>query len=95
MCLEDNVPRVQGHAAAAITNFVEGMKKESIKGYLTNLLTILYGLIKNGISIVKENVISALAAIAQTAQDEFKAYYKEFVSLLLEILQKYEDYCYR
>ena len=32
--LDDKIPRVASHAAAALTNFVEGFSEEDIKIYL-------------------------------------------------------------
>jgi len=94
-CLRDPIPRVHGHAAAAITNFVEGMSSVILKPYLTNLLTNFYEMIQKGISIVKENAISALAATAESAQDEFRFYYRDFIGLLFKILETHNSNEYR
>lgn len=51
--LDDQVPRVVSHAAAAITNFVENMEIEDINQYLQSILTKNFNLLKNSISIVK------------------------------------------
>lgn len=51
--LKDNVPRVVSHSAAALTNFLEGMKWEQVQGSLTDLITFLLGHISTGISLVK------------------------------------------
>ena len=94
-CLRDPIPRVHGHAAAAITNFVEGMSSIILKPYLTNLLSQFYVMLQTGISIVKENVISAVAATAEAAQEEFRYYYKKFVELLFDIIQTHKGHEYR
>lgn len=36
--LSDSVPRVVSHAAAALTNFVEGMTLDEFKPYIEQLL---------------------------------------------------------
>ncbi len=94
-CLHDPIPRVHAHAAAAITNFVEGMSSIILKPYLTSLLTQFYEMIRNGISIVKENAISALAATAESAKEEFRFYYKNFIALLFNILKTHNSNEYR
>ena len=94
-CLQDPIPRVHAHAAAAITNFVEGMSSFILKPYLTTLLTHFHEMIQNGISIVKENVISAVAATAEAAQEDFKYYYKNFIDLMFKILETHNSNEYR
>lgn len=93
--LSDPVPRVHAHAAAAVTNFLEGMNSCLLKPHLTNLMNKLYFLIMNGISLVKENAISALAAAAQSSREEFCYYYENFVSLLFSILENYSSNQFR
>lgn len=93
--LSDPVPRVHAHAAAAITNFIEGMNSFLLKPHLTSLMNKLYFLIMNGISLVKENAISALAAAAQSSRENFCYYYENFVSLLFKILENYNGVQYR
>lgn len=93
--LDDPVPRVHGHACAAITNFLEGMNSLLLKPYLTNLLNKIYFLIMNGISLVKENAISTLAAAAESAKEEFCLYYENFIKLLFNILENFHSVQYR
>jgi hypothetical protein len=72
--LNDPVPRVVSHAAAALTNFVEGMNLEQFKPYIQQLLSKLCSLLVNNesnISIVKENAIAAIAASSEAAGQEF------------------------
>ena len=68
------VPRVMSHVGAALTNFVEGMK-ESVELYLTPLLENSCKLLTGTISIVKENIISVIAAAAEAAGPLFNNFF--------------------
>ena len=69
------VPRVISHVAAALTNFVEGMKCD-ISPYLSTLLENSCQLLNNSISIIKENVVSVIAAAAEAATSLFVPYFE-------------------
>lgn len=62
LLLRDPVPRVSAHAAAALTNFLEGMTQEQIGGQLNELMEILLNMSYNGISLVKESALSAISS---------------------------------
>jgi len=61
--LNDQVPRVVSHSAAALTNFLEGMKWEQVQGSLQQLVTLLLEHIGKGISLVKESCLSAISSV--------------------------------
>ena len=84
--LEDPVPRVQSHAAAAITNFVEQMDEEVIKPYLPNILDKSTKLLQSSISIVKETVLAALAATSEACKNQLHPYYNGLMELLFTIM---------
>jgi hypothetical protein len=87
--LNDPVPRVVSHAAAALTNFVEGMTLDEFKPYIQQLLEKLCSLLVNdpkNISIVKENAIAAIAASSEAASKEFTAFYPEVSTFLFNML---------
>lgn len=87
--LFDQIPRVQSHAAAAITNFVEGMEKENLKNYITPIMQKCFELAQTSISICKENAISAIAATSEAAGDYFKPYFKDSVPILFDMIKKH------
>jgi CRISPR/Cas system endoribonuclease Cas6 (RAMP superfamily) len=58
----DPVPRVVSHSAAALTNFLEGMKFEQIQGSLELLVSLLLHHTVNGISLVQESALSAMSS---------------------------------
>ena len=87
--LFDPIPRVQSHAAAAITNFVEGMQKETLNNYITPIMQKCFELAQNNISICKENAISAIAATSEAAGELFRPYFKESVPILFEMIKKH------
>ena len=49
----DTVPRVVSHSAAALTNFLEGMKFEQIDGLFDKLVTLLLQHIVTGMSLLQ------------------------------------------
>lgn len=51
--LQDPIPRVVSHAAACLTNFLEGMKIEKASEYLDKLMEMLIYHATSGISLVK------------------------------------------
>lgn len=93
--LKDPIPRVQAHAAASVTNFVEGMASLALRPYLTSLLTQFFNMIRDGSSLVKENAVSALAATAEASQEDFQGYFKQFVELLFETINSHRSNEYR
>lgn len=74
--LNDPVPRVQAHAAAALTNFFEGCSEEIVVNYIQAIMPKLCELIQNGISIIKENAVTALASLAEAAKENFGPHFE-------------------
>jgi hypothetical protein len=81
----DAVPRVVSHSAAALTNFLEGMKFEQIASRLDLLVNLLLGLSINGISLVKESALSAISSTVEIA----KNHYEPYLNKTLEVLFSY------
>lgn len=81
----DPVPRVVSHSAAALTNFLEGMKFEQVAPQLELLVTLLLNLAVNGISLVKESALSALSSTVEIAKEK----YHPFLNRTLEVLFAY------
>jgi hypothetical protein len=73
--LDDPVPRVQAHACAAMTNFFEGTDENIIVQYVGVIMPKLCNLIQIGISIIKENAVTALASLAEAAKEQFVQFY--------------------
>jgi len=69
--LDDPVPRVQAHACAALTNFFEGCSEDIVVNYVQVIMPKLCQLIQIGISIIKENAVTALASLAEAAKEQF------------------------
>ena len=85
--LSDNVPRVLSHVLAAITNFLEGLDKELIKGYLESILNAIFPFVQQGISLVRENALSAIAAAAESAREYYRPYFEKSVPIIYEIMK--------
>lgn len=79
-------PRVQSHAAAAVINFTENCTSEIISGYLDGLLSKLLALLQNGQRIVQEQAITAIASVADCAEQLFRPYYAMTMPMLKQIL---------
>ncbi|PRP88441.1 hypothetical protein PROFUN_03158 [Planoprotostelium fungivorum] len=79
-------PRVQGHAAAAVINFCESASPSLLEPYLRTLLHKLYVLFMGGKVLVQEQVVTAVAAIADAAKGNFIEYYDTFMPVLKSVL---------
>jgi hypothetical protein len=87
VALKDPVNRVVSHSAAALTNFLEGIEYSKVEPTMDQLVSHLLLLATNGISIVKESALSALASAAELAGEAFVKYYDASVSVLFNILE--------
>ncbi|XP_060518606.1 importin-5 [Cylas formicarius] len=96
MLLDDNSnPRVQAHAGAAMVNFAEDCPKHILSGYLEPLMAKLEGiltskvkeLLEKGTKLVLEQVVTTIASIADTAEDEFVTYYDRLMPCLKYIIE--------
>lgn len=68
---DENNPRVQSHAAAAIINFCDHCESNIMEPFLPVLLQKLDHLLKQGKMIVLEQAITAVAAIADCVKSKF------------------------
>ncbi|CAD8128052.1 unnamed protein product [Paramecium sonneborni] len=90
----EDVPRVNSHILAALTNFVEGTEK-GIEAYLPNLIQLSIKFLNNGISIEKENAISVIAATAESSKLSFIPYVNELLPILFKIFSTHQTKQYR
>lgn len=93
--LDDPVPRVVSHAAAALTNFIEGFEEQDANIYLKDLLLKLLSLIDSGCSIVKENCMTAIASTAEAAKQFFNPYFNDIIPILFRVFNTYHGKQYR
>lgn len=93
--LEDDVPRVQSHAAAAITNFVEQMTEDVIKPYVGSILGMCTKLLQISISIVKETVLAALSAMSEACKTQLQPYFNNLMELLFKIMETHPSNEYK
>nr|CAH7769767.1 unnamed protein product [Callosobruchus chinensis] len=92
---DDAHPRVQAHAGAALVNFAEDCPKHVLSGYLDPLMAKLEGiltakfkeLVEKGTKLVLEQVVTTIASVADTAENEFIAYYDRLMPCLKYIIQ--------
>ena len=93
--LDDPVPRVQAHACAAMTNFFEGTSEEIIVNYIGAIMPKLCNLVQVGISIIKENAVTALASLAEAAKENFAQYFNECLGFLCQFLAGFNEPAYK
>lgn len=96
MLLDDNEnPRVQAHAGAALVNFSEDCPKHILTGYLEGVMAKLESiltakfkeLVERGTKLVLEQVVTTIASVADTAEKEFIRYYDRLMPCLKYIIQ--------
>lgn len=86
--LDDQVPRVAAHCASAITNFMDGASQELVMPHMVSLSQKLGVMMKQGISIQKENSVTAFASSAVAVKENFDQHFAETVDLLLNCLNE-------
>jgi len=96
LVLDDNEnPRVQAHAAAALVNFSEECPSYVMENYLQQILSKLQVMIKAktaqlgapGAKSVLEQSVTTLAAVADAAKEAFTQYYDAFMPDLKLIMR--------
>jgi hypothetical protein len=93
--LDDPVPRVQAHTCAAITNLFEDIDISIVEPYCQGLLQKLFIVLSNGISIIKENSVTAIAGISECLKEKYVPYYKESLQAMAPFLTGYNEPCYK
>ncbi len=91
MILEDEAnPRVQAHGGAALVNFAEDSPKNILLSYLDSILNKLlevlikkvHELANHKRKLVLEQIVTTIAAVADTCEDKFEPYYEKFMPTL-------------
>ncbi|XP_014663944.1 PREDICTED: LOW QUALITY PROTEIN: importin-5-like [Priapulus caudatus] len=84
MVMDDHAnPRVQAHAGAALVNFAEDCPKTILAAYLDTIMSKLEfilttkfkELVETGTKLVLEQVVTTIAAVADTCEEKFVCYY--------------------
>ncbi|KAI4504097.1 hypothetical protein M0802_000568 [Mischocyttarus mexicanus] len=96
MVLDDNAnPRVQAHAGAALVNFSEDCAKHILTPYLDAIMAKLGSiltakfqeLVEKGTKLVLEQVVTTIASVADTCEEQFVTYYDRLMPCLKYIIQ--------
>ncbi|ULU09556.1 hypothetical protein L5515_000248 [Caenorhabditis briggsae] len=90
-----DVPRVCAHAASALVNFAEECPKSIIGQYLPyilqkleNVLSAVFNrLADKRYQVVVENIVTAIASVAEAAEELFKEHHARLIPNLVHILQ--------
>ena len=83
----DDIPRTLAHALAALTNFLEGSSKSGVECYSDSIVEPCLRFLENGAPLVKENAMSAIAALAEGLREKFTPYWQKTVDTTLKILK--------
>jgi hypothetical protein len=84
--LDDPVPRVVAHTCACLTNFLEGTSEDTAAQYIQPLTEKLTNLMQTGISLIKENAVTALASLAEAAKTKFDPFFQQTLQFLCTFL---------
>lgn len=91
MILEDEAnPRVQAHGGAALVNFAEDCPKNILLNYLESILNKLLDVLIKKVhelanhkrKLVLEQIVTTIAAVADTCEDKFEPFYEKFMPTL-------------
>ncbi|KAL0280849.1 UNVERIFIED_CONTAM: hypothetical protein PYX00_002016 [Menopon gallinae] len=88
-------PRTQAHAGAALVNFCEACPKNILTQYLDAIMRKLEAilsakfneLVEKGTKLVLEQVVTTIASVADTAEEQFAVYYDRLMPCLKYIIQ--------
>lgn len=93
--LNENTPRVLSHVLAALTNFLEGLSTDLITNYLEVVLNAIFPFVSQGISLVRENALSAVAAAAESARENYRPYFEKSVPIVFDIMKTHTQKEYK
>jgi hypothetical protein len=74
---------------------MDGATEELIEPHIGTISPILANLMKTGISIQKENSVTAFASTAVVIKEKFNPHFGEAVDLLLSCLNENPQPCYK
>lgn len=83
--MNDPVPRVVAHALASLTNFLESATADIVDPYYDQLLQAFLHHLDKGIVFVKEAVLSAMSAFAESCTDKFESQFDFIVNMIFNI----------
>ena len=86
--LEDPVPRVSAHCCSALTNFMDGASEDLVIPKLEEISKLLAVHMKQGISIQKENSVTAFATTVVVIKEKFNPYFQDAIELLFSCLNE-------
>ena len=86
--LDDQFPRLQAHAAAALVNFAESAKKQHLAPHLTMIIQKLLNLLSTNKMYLQEQLLTTIATIADSAEDAFVKFYDGIMPLLIGIMRQ-------
>ncbi|EEB10904.1 Importin beta-3, putative [Pediculus humanus corporis] len=92
---DDQNPRTQAHAGAALVNFSEECPKNILIQYLNPIMLKLEAilsakfkeLVEKGTKLVLEQVVTTIASVADTVEEQFTTYYDRLMPCLKCIIQ--------
>lgn len=91
MLADQQNPKVQANAAAAITSYSELAPVETIVPYLDSVLSNLHVLLGSPNALVMEKCVTCTGAMALIAREHFLPYYDHFIPVFKDILAHTEE----
>ncbi|KAI5693864.1 hypothetical protein M8J75_006971 [Diaphorina citri] len=87
-------PQIQAHAGAALVNFSEDCPKHILLSYLNGIMEKLKEILNSkfkellakGTKLVLEQVVTTIASVADTSEEQFTRYYDELMPALKYII---------
>ncbi|RKP02349.1 hypothetical protein CXG81DRAFT_10876 [Caulochytrium protostelioides] len=85
---DQQFPRVQAHAAAALINFCECAGPEIMEPWLDHIVQKLITLLNQGKIFLQQQAITTLATVADSAGPQFVRFYPSIMPVLFNILRQ-------
>jgi hypothetical protein len=92
--LDDKYPRLQAHAAASLTNFLEGATDDIVESHIQIMNEKLIKMVHDGNTMCKENAVTCIATVAEAAEDKFQEFYEYTMKELSPYLVEKADLKY-
>lgn len=92
--LDDEFPRLRAHAAASLTNFLEGSTDDIVENHIGEMVEKLLNMIQDGNTMCMENSVTCLATVAEAGEDKFQPFYEPTMQKLSPYLEQGVDLKY-
>ena len=81
----------QAHTASALINFADQISPDKLLPHVDSLLPPLFAMLQSGSKSEKENAITAVSSVADSATDQFERFFDSFMPILMWIVETQTD----